>query len=102
MEEARLAAGAPSYRTVERRLVPLLGEHFTPTDQTISRYHRPGGMPRRPEPALILGLCRLYGVDIAKVAPDLVEDVERVRDLFQPSRDLMSTSRCKTTLRLVA
>jgi hypothetical protein len=101
LEAARIAAGKPSYRTVERRLVALLGEHFTPTDQTISRYHQPGRCPRRPEPALILALCHLYGVDLADIAPDLVDDVDRVRELFTPAR---SASRCNSTsaLALVA
>jgi hypothetical protein len=84
LESARLKTGL-SYRQVERRMIGLLGEHFTPTDQTISRYHQPGKMPRRPEPALLLALCHIYGVEVIDVAPDLADDVERVRELFTPA-----------------
>lgn len=48
-----------SIREVRDLVLPLLGR-YTPTEQTISQYHKPDNFPAKPDLTLLFALARVY------------------------------------------
>ncbi len=48
-----------SVRQVRDALLPLMGR-YTPTEQTVSQYHKPDRFPAKPDLTLLFALARVY------------------------------------------
>jgi hypothetical protein len=83
LEEARVAAGAPAYRSIEREAVVELGPASTPTAQTIGEMHKGNVSPEKAWLEFTLWLARRYGVTAESLSPVIAERANRVSDLLR-------------------
>ena len=84
LDAARIAAGAPSCRTLEREALVALGG-FAPSNTTIAKYHHGGVDPRRAQLELVVFFATRYGVSLSDLSPTLAER-------FHGSREVLTTS----------
>lgn len=80
LEQARVAAGAPSYRSLEREAIRALG--FGPSNQTISNYHHGKVDPARASLELVVWLASRYGVALSDLSPVVAERFHGARDVL--------------------
>lgn len=71
-----------SYKQLERRVIEILGSECAPTDEQLRAYHDDSLRPRRVNWVYLAAIAEAYGTTVADLAPDMRDDVERVRDLF--------------------
>lgn len=84
LEAARVAAGSPSYRTLEREALRALGG-FAPSNTTIAKYHQGGVDPRRAQLELVVFLATRYGVELVELSPTIAGRFHGSRDVLVAS-----------------
>lgn len=81
LEEARVAAGKPSFDKVRLAVYDRLGA-YAPSAETIRTYHRADGP--KPDLTVLAALCDVYGIKLASFGittpSDLHEMLRRVSD----------------------
>ena len=90
LEAARLAAGAPSYRLLEREAIAALGPTAV-SNTAISNYHHGKVTPEKAQLELMCFLANRYGVGLSVLSPTVAARWESARELVG------SASRCITT-----
>ncbi len=80
LQQLREARENPSFSTIERHVVSLLGPDLAPTGQTIANYH--ANATKRPDAFVLLALADFYGVPLSDIAPDIADQLVRSRDLL--------------------
>lgn len=78
LEAARQAlTPVPSFRQVERRMFTRLGD-YTPTSETLRRWHQPGVEAEKVDLVVLTCLADLYGITIRELsewAADTLSDL---------------------------
>lgn len=82
LEAHRSAAGAPSFRQLERQLVMLLGS-YGPSSETIRRLHTGKISPEDVDLVVLAALCKVYGVTIKDVSQVAAERSKTAADLLK-------------------
>ena len=95
LEHHRIAAGAPSFRQLERQLVMMLGS-YGPSSETIRRLHAGKIAPEDVDLVILAALCDVYGCTIKDVSQVAAERSKTAADL------LRRQSRCTARSRLAA
>lgn len=86
----RSAAGAPSYRSLEREMIDAMGTGYAPTNETIRLYHSGKVSPEKADITLVTWLAERYGCTIADISETVAERAKITRDL------LIRMSRCSS------
>jgi hypothetical protein len=81
LSEARLAAGKPSYKQVERRVVEALGT-YAPTDETIRNYHNGEVAPEKADLVLTCLLAEIYGARLGELSATVAQRMKVARDVL--------------------
>lgn len=78
---ARLAAGKPTFKKIERAAWESLGA-YAPTAETIRLYHCGTVTPEKADVVLVAFLADLYGVSVSTLSQTIADRAEMARDLL--------------------
>lgn len=78
---ARIAAGNPSFRRIERRAVEILGP-YAPTSETIRLYHAGKVTPEKADIVLAAFLANYFGVELSDLSVTIANRADKARDLL--------------------
>lgn len=90
LEAARVAAGTPSFRSLEREVIRDLG--YGPSNQTIANYHNGKVDPASARLELVVWLADRYGVRLSDLSETVAERFHGARDLLVRSSGWFSRS----------
>lgn len=90
LEAARLAAGAPKYRQLEREAFRRLGSTAV-SATAIANYHHGRVTPERANLELVCFFAERYGVRVGDLSPVLAERLEGARDLITSAKPCTTT-----------
>jgi hypothetical protein len=83
LEAARVAAGSPSFRSIEREVIRDMG--FGPSNTTIANYHHGEVDPASARLELVVWLATRYGVRLSDLSETIAERFHGAREVLTSS-----------------